>query len=170
MGWIRQFKRKKIKEFSYDNYARLKKEEAVLHKRQEAKNIFNAQIKGAIQEAIPTWLLWLITNIPPVWYKNLTAKSFDLLFRLTDTVMKDIAKSKMPKFLKAITIWCLTMAIKLVGFVLIRWIILIKNKVLYFGIAIKFKEKPDLINKANTVYSVRVTYFFREYLFQEITL
>lgn len=169
MSFFRKFNRKKQKEFNYEEYNRRHKQEQEARRVQRAKAQLLTAWQNSVQEAVPVWQLWLALHIPPIWYKNLSSRIFNLIDRHATKYAQAIGEKHIAKWRLAMNLRILMFVVKVCHFVLIGMFRWVRDRILTFGVITTLTEKPiDVAGKKEYKYTLVVRYFWSEICRKEI--
>jgi hypothetical protein len=141
MSWIRQMKRKKQKEFAYEQYAENKRKEIHDKKRMQAMQLLNKQWKREADDIVPRWIQIISLFIPPKWYLTLVEKFIAKLTALTDPIARKIVlNKKMPQWRKTFNFTIIIWTLNLSELLLRRWLLHVRAFVRTFGLSTKITE------------------------------
>jgi hypothetical protein len=141
MSWVRQMKRKKQKEFAYEQYAENKRKEIHDKKRMQAIQLLNKQWKREADDIVPRWIQIISLFIPPKWYLTLVEKFIIKLTTWTDIIAKSVLHNrKMPYSRKQFIFFLIKTTFIITDLFLRKWLLSIRMFVRTFGLSTKITE------------------------------
>lgn len=163
---LRQFKRKKQREFNYQEYSQRVLARKLQQKKQAAMESMKDEWKKTVDACVPQWLLKVSKYIPPMWYLKITTKFSQILpsQKWVDVLLTKAKTGEMARWRVAMNVNIAMWWPAVWGTLLVRIPLWIRSKIVTIGL------KTIIYEVRAGVLKMEISYFGKIVCEKEVSL